>query len=55
LSVVDEGHGLPDTFPSPEGTGLGLRLVQTYSGFGRDALSVDRSVPYSKIDVRFRL
>ncbi|WP_229514402.1 sensor histidine kinase [Paraburkholderia terrae] len=55
LSVLDEGHGLPDTFPSPEGTGLGLRLVQTYSGFGRDALSVDRSVPYSKIDVRFRL
>lgn len=54
LSVEDEGTGVPETFPSPQGTGLGLRLIQSYAGFGRDSLSVDRTVPHTKFDVRFR-
>lgn len=54
LTVEDQGTGVPDTFPSPQGTGLGLRLIQSYAGFGRDSLSVDRSVSHTKFDVRFR-
>ena len=54
LSVEDEGGGFPDDFPTPKGTGLGMRLVTTYSGVGPNAVSIDRSVPHAKIDVRFR-
>jgi hypothetical protein len=41
-------------FPSPHGTGLEMRLIRSYSGFGRGAVEVDRSVPFSRITVRFR-
>jgi PAS domain S-box-containing protein len=54
LRVEDEGPGFPDDFPAPKGTGLGMRLVTTYSGVGADAVAVDRSVPHARIDVRFR-
>jgi two-component sensor histidine kinase len=54
LAVEDEGDGFPDTFPKPQGTGLGMRLVMTYAGTGPDAIVVDRSVPFSRIVVRFR-
>ncbi len=54
LIVCDEGDGFPHSFPKPQGTGLGMRLVSTYSGFGQDAIAVDRSVPFSKIAVKFK-
>jgi two-component sensor histidine kinase len=54
LTVEDEGAGFPADFPSPHGTGLGMRLIGSYSGFGRGAVEVDRSVPFSRITVRFR-
>lgn len=54
LVVCDEGGGFPDSFPTPQGTGLGMRLVKTYSGFGQDAIAIDRSVPFSKISVKFK-
>jgi two-component system, sensor histidine kinase PdtaS len=52
--VEDEGDGFPDSFPKPQGTGLGMRLVTTYAGTGPDAVFVDRSVPFGRIVVRFR-
>ena len=54
LVVTDEGPGFPWDFPAAQGSGLGMRLIQTYSGFGPDAISVDRSVPYGRVAVRFR-
>jgi PAS domain S-box-containing protein len=54
LTVEDQGPGFPDDFPTPKGTGLGMRLVTTYSGVGAGAVNVDRSVPHAKITVRFR-
>lgn len=54
LVVCDEGGGFPDSFSTPQGTGLGMRLVKTYSGFGQDAIAIDRSVPFSKISVKFK-
>jgi PAS domain S-box-containing protein len=55
LSVCDEGNGFPDNFPVPQGTGLGMRLVRTYAGFGTESVLVDRSVPFSKIVVKFKV
>ena len=52
LTVSDEGTGFPETFPNPQGKGLGMRRVRTYSGFGAESTTVDRSVPFSKISVR---
>ncbi|MGI4813493.1 MAG: sensor histidine kinase [Janthinobacterium lividum] len=54
LTVDDEGRGFPDTFPKPQGTGLGMRLVQTYAGRGPKSVTVDRSVPFSRIQVVFK-
>lgn len=54
LTVEDEGAGFPPDFPSPHGTGLGMQLIGSYSGFGGGAVEVDRSVPFSRITVRFR-
>jgi PAS domain S-box-containing protein len=53
LTVEDEGDGFPVDFPKPQGTGLGMRLVTTYAGKGSGAVTVDRSVPFSRILVRF--
>jgi PAS domain S-box-containing protein len=53
--VADEGDGFPESYPKPNGTGLGMRLVKSYSGFGNDAVSVDRSAKTSTICVRFKL
>lgn len=53
--VEDEGDGFPDSYPKPSGTGLGMRLVKSYSGFGSDAISVDRAAKTSTIRVRFKL
>lgn len=55
VTVVDQGDGFPDSYPKPSGTGLGMRLVKSYSGFGSEAITVDRSAPTSTIHVRFRL
>lgn len=54
LRVEDEGPGFPDDFPAAKGTGLGMRLVKTYSGAGADAVRIDRSVGHARIDVTFR-
>ena len=54
LSVVDEGDGFPLSYPKPEGTGLGMRLVQSYSRYGNDAVIVDRKAPTSTIRVKFK-
>ncbi|MBD8475359.1 PAS domain-containing protein [Pseudomonas sp. CFBP 8770] len=55
ITVSDEGDGFPETYPKPAGTGLGMRLVKSYSGFGKNAVSVDRSAQKSTIHVRFKL
>jgi PAS domain S-box-containing protein len=54
IIVEDEGDGFPESFPKPQGTGLGMRLVTTYAGTGPNAVIVDRSVPFSRIIVQFR-
>ncbi|MFJ4344336.1 sensor histidine kinase [Pseudomonas sp. NPDC089401] len=55
LTVKDEGDGFPDTYPKPTGTGLGMRLVNSYSGYGSAAVTIDRLEGKSCIHVRFRL
>jgi PAS domain S-box-containing protein len=55
LAVEDEGHGFPNTFPAPQGTGLGMRLIRSYAGYGEASVEVDRSVPFSRIVVRFKI
>ncbi|MFK0311012.1 sensor histidine kinase [Pseudomonas sp. NPDC090233] len=55
LTVKDEGDGFPDTYPKPTGTGLGMRLVKSYSGYGSAAVSIDRLEGKSCIHVRFKL
>ncbi|WP_296252763.1 sensor histidine kinase [Pseudomonas sp. UBA4194] len=55
ITVCDEGDGFPETYPKPSGTGLGMRLVSSYSGYGKDAVRVDRSASNSTIEVRFKL
>ncbi|WP_434772159.1 sensor histidine kinase [Pseudomonas entomophila] len=52
--VIDGGDGFPLSYPKPNGTGLGMRLIRGYAGFGERAISVDRSAPTSKIHVRFK-
>ncbi|OTP67241.1 sensor histidine kinase [Caballeronia sordidicola] len=54
LTVEDEGSGFPESFPKPQGTGLGMRLVTAYAGMGNNSVHVDRSVPHSRIIVEFR-
>jgi PAS domain S-box-containing protein len=55
VTVADEGDGFPESYPKPNGTGLGMRLVKSYSGFGKEAIAVDRSAKTSTIRVRFKL
>ncbi|HDS1736724.1 PAS domain-containing protein [Pseudomonas sp. BP8] len=55
ITVTDEGDGFPESYPKPSGTGLGMRLVKSYSGYGSTAISVDRDVEKSTIKVRFKL
>lgn len=55
LTVMDEGEGFPATYPKPTGTGLGMRLVKSYSGYGSAAVTVDRHEGKSCIHVRFKL
>lgn len=55
LTVKDEGQGFPDTYPKPTGTGLGMRLVKSYSGYGSSAVSIERVEGKSCIHVRFKL
>ncbi|PYG95994.1 histidine kinase, partial [Arthrobacter stackebrandtii] len=55
LTVRDEGDGFPDNYPKPTGTGLGMRLVKSYSGYGSAAVEVDRQDSKSCIHVRFKL
>jgi len=55
LTVKDEGDGFPDHYPKPTGTGLGMRLVKSYSGYGSAAVVVDRQESKSCIHVRFKL
>ncbi|MFJ4067274.1 sensor histidine kinase [Pseudomonas sp. NPDC089996] len=55
LTVKDEGLGFPDTYPKPTGTGLGMRLVRSYSGYGSAAVSIERQQGKSCIHVRFKL
>ncbi|WP_339469053.1 sensor histidine kinase [Pseudomonas capeferrum] len=55
ITVSDEGDGFPESYPKPTGTGLGMRLVKSYSGYGSLAITVDRSERKSTIHVRFKL
>lgn len=55
ITVTDQGDGFPETFPKPSGTGLGMRLVKSYSGYGDSAISIDRLEGKSTIRVRFKL
>jgi PAS domain S-box-containing protein len=55
ITVCDEGPGFPETYPKPSGTGLGMRLVRSYSGYGAEAVTVDRSAKTSTIHVKFKL
>lgn len=55
LVVEDEGPGFPIDFPTPQGTGLGMRLIRSYSGLGAAAVSIDRDAPHGRISVRFRI
>ncbi|WP_440073298.1 sensor histidine kinase [Pseudomonas fragariae (ex Marin et al. 2024)] len=55
VTVSDEGEGFPDTYPKSNGSGLGMRLVKSYSGYGDDAIKVDRLAKTSTIQVRFKL
>ena len=55
LTVIDEGAGFPETYPRSNGTGLGMRLVKSYSGYGAKAITVDRSAKTSTIRVKFKL
>lgn len=51
LTVDDEGSGFPDTFPAPQGTGLGMRLVRMYTRGTQEPLLIDRTVAFSRIVV----
>lgn len=55
LTVTDEGDGFPESYPTPTGTGLGMRLVKSYSGYGGDAITIDRAEAKSTIKVKFKL
>lgn len=55
ITVCDEGSGFPETYPKPSGTGLGMRLVRSYSGYGAQAVTVDRAAKTSTIHVQFKL
>ncbi|OSN24795.1 putative sensor histidine kinase pdtaS [Pseudomonas syringae pv. actinidiae] len=55
VTVTDEGEGFPETYPKSSGSGLGMRLVKSYSGYGNDAIKVDRLAKTSTIQVRFKL
>lgn len=55
ITVTDEGSGFPETYPQPNGTGLGMRLIKTYSGYGAGAILVDRSAKTSTIQVQLKL
>ena len=55
ISVADQGDGFPESYPKPSGTGLGMRLVKSYSGFGSAAIEVDRTIKTSTIKVKFKL
>lgn len=55
VTVKDEGKGFPESYPRPSGTGLGMRLVKSYSGFGAEAITLDRLAGNSTIRVKFKL
>ncbi|AIR90325.1 sensor histidine kinase [Pseudomonas cremoricolorata] len=55
ILVSDEGDGFPEHYPKPSGTGLGMRLVKSYSGYGEQCISLDTSSGLSTIQVRFKL
>ncbi|QHG65183.1 sensor histidine kinase [Pseudomonas putida] len=55
ITVTDEGDGFPESYPKPSGTGLGMRLIKSYSGYGGSAITVDRHEKNSTIHVRFKL
>ncbi|AIZ33351.1 sensor histidine kinase [Pseudomonas parafulva] len=55
IKVTDEGTGFPESYPKPSGTGLGMRLVKSYSGYGEEAITLDRSSGLSSIEVRFKV
>ena len=52
LSVSDEGGGFPADFDPGRRRGLGMRLVAALAKRPSDAITVDRSVPFSRIVVR---
>ncbi|WP_313738796.1 PAS domain-containing protein [Pseudomonas sp.] len=55
IVVSDEGDGFPEQYPKPSGTGLGMRMVKSYSRYGEEAITLDTSTGLSTIKVRFKL
>lgn len=55
ITVSDEGNGFPESYPKPNGSGLGMRLVKSYSGYGSQAITIDRTTGLSVIRVRFKI
>ncbi|CAG8868739.1 hypothetical protein PS627_03121 [Pseudomonas fluorescens] len=55
ITVSDQGDGFPESYPKPTGTGLGMRLVKSYSGYGSAAVTVGEASEKSTIRVRFKL
>ncbi|WPP02401.1 histidine kinase dimerization/phosphoacceptor domain -containing protein (plasmid) [Pseudomonas sp. HR96] len=55
ITVTDEGSGFPESYPEPNGSGLGMRLIKSYSGYGAQGIMVDRTAKTSTIRVRFKL
>lgn len=54
IVVTDEGNGFPNSYPKPSGSGLGMRLVKSYSGFGQQAVTVSPATTMSMISVKFK-
>lgn len=55
ISVSDEGHGFPADFDPARSLGLGLKIVTSMAGGDSTSVSVDRSVPFSRIVARMDL
>ncbi len=56
IAVSDEGPGFPAQFSFGAGGGLGLKIVSSLAGQDdRDAIAVDRSVPYGRVVVGMRI
>ncbi|MDX3906203.1 MAG: histidine kinase dimerization/phosphoacceptor domain -containing protein [Pigmentiphaga sp.] len=49
LAIEDEGEGFPASFQLPADAGFGLRLVSRVCTCSGGSLSIDRSVPFTRV------